>query len=148
MSAFCICKDQNLGPGTDAYLVRYQCQLRVSTVHSSCIQGLRENAAMRLGGLASQIQRNDRVRLPASREVKAERFHPDPELCHEDLGIGCSLPPSFLATRSGMPTVIRVKHSSLGRRNLFPSQHLLPPIFPIQEIGWSQVSPRCDSAFT
>ncbi len=99
MSAFCICKDQNLGPGTGAYLVRYQCQLRVSTVHSSCIQGLRENAAMRLGGLASQIQRNDRVRLPASREVKAERFHPDPVLWHKELGIGCSLPPSFLAAR-------------------------------------------------
>ena len=148
MSAFCICKDQNLGPGTGAYLVRYQCQLRVSTVHSSCIQGLRENAAMRLGGLASQIQRNDRVRLPASREVKAERFHPDPELWHKELGIGCSLPPSFLAARSGMPAVIRVKYSSLGRRDLFPSQHLLPPIFPIQEIGWSQVAPRCDSAFT
>ncbi len=88
------------------------------------------------------------MRLAANPEVKAEGFHPDPELWHEELGIGCSLPPSFLATRSGMPAVIRVKYSSLRRRDLFPSQHLLPPFFPIQEIGWSRVSPRCDSAFT
>jgi hypothetical protein len=81
MSAFCICKDQNLGPGTDAYLVRYQCRLRVSAVHSSCPQDLRGKSSPAIGlGLASQIQRNDRVRLAASREVKAERFHPDPGL--------------------------------------------------------------------
>ena len=48
MSAFCICKDQNLGPGTDAYLVRYQRRLRVSAVHSSCPQDLREKAALLL----------------------------------------------------------------------------------------------------
>ncbi len=148
MPAFYICKDQNLGPGTGAYLVRYQCQLRVSTVHSSCIQDLRENAAMRLGGLASQIRRNDRVRLPASLGVKAERFHPDPELRLEELMIGSSLPPSFLAARSRMQAVIRVKYCSLERRNLFPSQHLLPPFIPIQEIGWSWVAPRCDPACT
>ncbi len=148
MSAFCIYKDQNLSPGTGAYLVRYQCQLRVSTVHSSCIQGLRGNAAMRLVlDSQSQFQRHDRVRLAASREVKAERFHPDLELWHEELGIGCNLPPSFLAARSGMQAVIRVKFSSLGRRHLLPSQHLLPPIFPVQAIGWSQIAPWRDPAF-
>ena len=149
MSAFCICKDQNLGLGTGAYLVRFQGQPRVGTVHSSCNQDSCGNPAMLLvWDSQSQIQRNDRVRLAASQEVKAGRFHPDPELWHEELGIGCSLPPSFLATRSGMQAVIRVKYASLRRRGLFPSQHLLPPFFPIQEIGWSQVSPRSDSAFT
>ncbi len=74
MSAFCICKDQNLGPETDAYLVRYQCHFRVTAVHSSCNPGLREKAAMLLGWDSQyQIQRNDRVGLAANPEVKAER---------------------------------------------------------------------------
>ena len=84
MSAFCICKDQNLGPGTGAYLVRYQCHLRVSAVHSSCNPGSWENPAMLLvWDSRSQIRRNDRVRLAANPEVKSERFHPSPELWHE-----------------------------------------------------------------
>ncbi len=44
-----------------------------------------------------------------------------------------------------MQAVVRVKHGSLGRRDLSPSQPLLPPIFPVQEIGWSRVSPRGSS---
>ena len=80
MSAFCICKDQNLGPGTGAYLVRFQGQPRVGTVHSSCNQDSWGNPAMLLvWDSQSQIQRNDRVRLAASQEVKA-RLSGEPRL--------------------------------------------------------------------
>ncbi len=104
-----------MGPGTGAYLVRYQCHLRVSAVHSSCNQDLRGKAALLLvWDSPSQFQRHDRVGLVASLEVKGKGFYPDPEGWIEELGIGPSLPPSFLAARSGMQAVTRVKYGWRG----------------------------------
>ena len=62
-----------MGPETGAHLVRYQCHLRASAVHSSCNQDLRGKAAKLIWDSQSQIRRHDRVRLAANPKVQKER---------------------------------------------------------------------------